>query len=125
MKSKTIWLINSPAFHMARLFEGDWRGSHGTVRFFHNLSLKEAREEAENARKLIKQGIHPAQQKRLDRIKSGLEQANTFETIAKEWLALKDWELVKKPTGPALCENRRGVWTGGKRWQAQVASCST
>ncbi len=61
-----------------------------------DLSLKEAREEAENARKLVKQGIHPAQQKRLNRIKSGLEQANTFEAVAKEWLALKDWEEVTK-----------------------------
>lgn len=61
-----------------------------------DLSLKEAREEAENARKLVKQGIHPAQQKRLDRIKSGLEQANTFEAIAQEWLALKDWEEITK-----------------------------
>lgn len=61
-----------------------------------DLSLKEAREEAENARKLVKQGIHPSQQKRLDRIKAGVEQANTFEAIAKEWLALKDWEEVTK-----------------------------
>lgn len=60
------------------------------------LSLKEAREEAEVARKLVKQGIHPAQQKRLDRLKSGQAQANTFEAIAKEWLALKDWEEVTK-----------------------------
>ncbi len=61
-----------------------------------DLSLKEAREEAENARKLVKQGIHPAQQKRLDRITAGLEQANTFEAVAREWLAMKDWEEVTK-----------------------------
>ena len=56
------------------------------------LSLKEAREESEAVRKLVKQGVHPAQQKRLDRMQSGQEHANTFEAIAKEWLALKDWE---------------------------------
>lgn len=61
-----------------------------------DLSLKVAREEAEAARKLVKQGVHPAQQKRLDRVKSGQEQSNTFEVIAKEWLALKDWEEVTK-----------------------------
>src|SRR3546814_20776452 len=60
------------------------------------LSLKEAREEVEAARKLVKQGIHPSQQKKLDRIKSGPESANTFEAVAKEWLALKDWEDVTK-----------------------------
>lgn len=61
-----------------------------------DLSLREAREQVEVSRKLVKDGIHPSQQKRLDRIKSGQEQANTFEAIAKEWLALKDWEQVTK-----------------------------
>jgi len=60
------------------------------------LSFKEAREETEAARKLVKQGVHPAQQKRLDRMQSGQVHANTFETIAKEWLALKDWEDITK-----------------------------
>ncbi|MGH8644296.1 MAG: tyrosine-type recombinase/integrase [Gammaproteobacteria bacterium] len=58
--------------------------------------LKEARELAEEARKLVKAGIHPSHQKQLDRIKAGQEQANTFEAIAHEWLALKDWEDVTK-----------------------------
>ncbi len=57
-----------------------------------NLSLKEARHEADAARKLVKQGIHPAQEKRLDRIKAGIEQENTFEANAKEWVALRDWQ---------------------------------
>lgn len=61
-----------------------------------DLPLKEARELAEAARKLVKKGIHPAQQKKIDRVKSVHEQANTFEAIAKEWLALKDWEEVTK-----------------------------
>jgi integrase len=60
------------------------------------LSLKEARENVESARKLVKQGLHPSQQKRLDRIKSAHEQNNTFEAIAIEWLALKDWEEITK-----------------------------
>ena len=61
-----------------------------------DLSLKEAREAAETARKLVKQGIHPSQQKQLQRIKSGLEQANTFEVIAREWVGLRDWEEITK-----------------------------
>lgn len=60
------------------------------------LSLKEAREKVESARKLVKQGLHPAQQKRLDRLKSAHEQSNTFEAVATEWLALKDWEEITK-----------------------------
>lgn len=60
------------------------------------LSFKEARDEVESARKLVKQGLHPAQQKRAEQIKSALEQGNTFEAVAKEWLALKDWEDITK-----------------------------
>jgi integrase len=60
------------------------------------LSLKEARDAMEVARKLVKSGIHPAQKKQLDRITAGIEQANTFEVIATEWVALRDWVDVTK-----------------------------
>ena len=60
------------------------------------LSLREAREAMEAARKLVEQGKHPAQQKRLDRIKLGLEHSNTFEIIAREWVGLRDWQEVTK-----------------------------
>ncbi|MDP1679702.1 MAG: tyrosine-type recombinase/integrase [Candidatus Nitrotoga sp.] len=61
-----------------------------------DLLLSVAREKAEAARKLVKAGVHPSHQKHLDRIKVQHEHANTFEAIAKEWLALKDWEQVTK-----------------------------
>lgn len=61
-----------------------------------NLSLKDAREAMAFARQLVHQGIHPAQQKQLDRIKAGFEHSNTFEAIAQEWIALRDWEDVTK-----------------------------
>jgi integrase len=61
-----------------------------------DLLLTVAREKADAARKLVKVGIHPSHQKQLDQIKIGHEHANTFEAIAKEWLALKDWEQATK-----------------------------
>ncbi len=61
-----------------------------------DVSLKDAKEAVEAARKLVKQGLHPAQQKRIKRQQSIHEQANTFETLAKEWMTLKDWEEVTK-----------------------------
>jgi hypothetical protein len=48
----------------------------------------------EAARKLVKKGIHPAQQKQLDRLKATLEQANTFEAIASGLPC--DWEEITK-----------------------------
>ena len=61
-----------------------------------DVSLRDAREAAESARKLVAQGIHPAQQKKLERLKTGVDHANTFEAVAREWVALRDWQQVTK-----------------------------
>jgi len=59
-------------------------------------SLKVAREKAEAARKQVKQGLHPAREQQLVRLKSANEQTNTFEAIVQEWIARKDWEDITK-----------------------------
>ncbi|WP_265583923.1 tyrosine-type recombinase/integrase [Chitinimonas koreensis] len=61
-----------------------------------SVTLAEARERSEAARKLVKQGINPAQQRQLDRIRQAHEANNTFEVVAREWLQTKDWEDVTK-----------------------------
>ena len=61
-----------------------------------SVTLGEAREKCEAARKLVKEGINPVQNRQIERIKREQDSANTFEAIAKEWLALKDWEEVTK-----------------------------
>ncbi len=60
------------------------------------FTLSEAREERARARALVKQGINPAHSRQLDRIKRGQDSATTFEAVAREWVALKDWEEVTK-----------------------------
>lgn len=61
-----------------------------------SFTLAEARDERAKARALVKQGINPAHKRQLDRIKREQESATTFEAVAKEWLALKDWEDATK-----------------------------
>ena len=61
-----------------------------------SFTLAEVREERAKARALVKQGINPSHHRQLDRIKRGQEGATTFEAVAREWLALKDWEAVTK-----------------------------
>lgn len=68
--------------------EAEARRSGGT------FTLAEAREERARARALVKQGINPADQRRLERVKREHEIAMTFDAVAKEWLALRDWEAV-------------------------------
>jgi len=60
------------------------------------FTLAEAREERVKARSLVKQGINPVHHRKLDHIKREQETATTFETVAQEWLAQKDWEEVTK-----------------------------
>jgi integrase len=60
------------------------------------FTLAEARDERTKARALVKQGINPAHNRRLERIKREQESAMTFEAVANEWLALKDWEEITK-----------------------------
>lgn len=60
------------------------------------FTLAEARDERIKARALVTQGINPAHNRQLERIKHDQENATTFEAVAKEWLALKDWEDITK-----------------------------
>lgn len=61
-----------------------------------SVGLADAREKCDEARKLVKQGISPVQNRQFEKIKRELDSANTFEAVAREWLALKDWEEVTK-----------------------------
>ena len=61
-----------------------------------DIPLKEAREAAEAARKQVKEGQHPSQQKQINRLLAERDQKNTFEAIAREWIEGRDWEEVTK-----------------------------
>lgn len=60
------------------------------------FTLAEAREERIKARGLVKQGINPAHNRQLERIKRAQESAITFEAVAREWVSLRDWEEITK-----------------------------
>ncbi len=49
------------------------------------ISLKEAREKRDKARKLISEGIDPIQKKKEEKLKRIIKTENTFEKIAHEW----------------------------------------
>jgi integrase len=66
------------------------------------FTLAEAIREREKARAFVKQGINPAKQRQLDRVKRQQENAQTFEVITDEWLALKDWEEITKTKRKAM-----------------------
>jgi integrase len=50
------------------------------------MGLAEARAKRDEAKKLVKDGVHPSHYRKLERIKQAHEHANTFEAVAREWL---------------------------------------
>lgn len=58
-----------------------------------DVSLEEAREARDKARKMVKAGVHPSQQRKLEVIQRKYEGENTFAAIANEWLEKSkgDW----------------------------------
>ena len=56
-------------------------GDHPTV------SLADARQQRQDARKLVNKGIHPSHHRRAERLATRADNANTFEAVAREWIA--------------------------------------
>lgn len=54
-----------------------------------HISLDDARGERDKARKLVKQGIHPSHSRQAERLATHAENANTFEGVGREWIAMK------------------------------------
>jgi integrase len=50
------------------------------------ISLAEAREARDDARKLVRRGVHPAHHRKSEAIRARYENANAFEAVAREWL---------------------------------------
>lgn len=57
------------------------------------MTLQEAREARDAARKLVKEGIHPAKHRKASRLHASAQAANTFEAVAREWIEQQrdDW----------------------------------
>lgn len=72
--------------------------------------LTDARTLADDARKLVASGVHPAHQRKLLRIQASQDANNSFQSLAGEWLTTKDWTPVTKHKRLALL--KRHVFPG-------------
>ena len=74
----------------ARYWRMDYRcgGKRGTLAFgvYPTVSLAEAREKRDAAKKQLAAGIDPAAQRKLDKIAAVTSRQNTFRLVAGEWL---------------------------------------
>ena len=60
-----------------------------------DVSLAEAREARENARKLLAKGINPSEQRKADKAEDSANKTNTFELWADKWW--QHWQKDKSP----------------------------
>lgn len=60
---------------------------------YSTMKLQAAREARDAARRLVKEGIHPAQHRKASRLVTTADSANTFEAVAREWISQRqqDW----------------------------------
>ena len=63
------------------------------------VSLKDAREKRDKARKQLAEGLDPSQEKKLAKLKQNIDSENSFENIARQALKLGSpaWEQVLAP----------------------------
>jgi integrase len=71
-----------------------YAGKRGTLAFgvYPIVSLAEAREKRDAARKQLASGIDPAAKRKLDKVAAAIGAANTFRAVAEEWLAKRTHE---------------------------------
>jgi len=107
---RSLYLLLNP--NGSRWWRFDYRfdGKHKTISFgiYPDVSLKLARERRDEARTLLATGVDPGAQRKAEKQAKADFGANTFEVIAREWMATrgKEWtESYASKTKSALERN--------------------
>lgn len=79
-----------------------------------DTGLKEARAKRDEARKLLAQGSDPGEQRKAVKADGEERAANSFEAVAREWLAVREAEWTAKQHDKELArlENHAFPWVG-------------
>jgi integrase len=84
---KSLYLEVMPSGSKYWRFKYRFAGKENRLAFgvYPEVSLKEAREKRDKARKQIADGISPSQAKKLEKLQININHQNNFESIAREW----------------------------------------
>ena len=63
--------------------------NHYAIGEYPTIGLADARAERDEARKLVKEGVHPSHNRQTQRLAQAAEGANTFQAVAEEWIGKK------------------------------------
>jgi len=81
-----------------------------------DVGLKDTREKRDASRKLLAQGVDPGENKKAVKAAKVLRAANSFETIAREWLEknLHTWAVSHSSRLLQRLDNDAFPWIGGR-----------
>jgi hypothetical protein len=84
---KGLYIEISPKGGKYWRFKYRYLGKEKRVAFgvYPEVSLKEAREKRDKARKQLADGLDPAQERKLEKLQRNINSENNFENIAREW----------------------------------------
>ena len=80
-------------------FKFSFSGKEGMLSLgtFPKVSLKEARQQADELKEMIRQGINPAMNRKATKAAEKTKDANSFEVVAREWLTLNELARQRQP----------------------------
>ncbi|TKB20451.1 MAG: DUF4102 domain-containing protein [Mesorhizobium sp.] len=83
-------LVTAKGARLWRLkYRFDNKGKTLAIGTYTDTSLAEARKKRDDAKKLLREGIDPSAQKRLDKITASVARARTFSAVANEYVTLQ------------------------------------
>jgi integrase len=78
------------------------------------VSLAEARHKRDEAHRLLAAGVDPGEHKKAAKAAAVERAGNSFEVVAREWLAKRDWVESYRVKVTAWLENDVFPWIGGR-----------
>lgn len=106
----------------ARWWRMDYRrpvtGKRNTLSLgvYPDVGLADARAKRDAARRLLASGVDPGEQRKAEKVAGQERAANSFEVVAREWLAVKahEWSESQHKKEKARLEKHAFPWIGGK-----------
>ena len=105
-KSKTFKLFDGNGLYLlvhtngSKYWRYDYQFTHKrktlALGIYPSISLADARTAHQNARELLKNGIDPSHNKRLEKLTRNIAASDTFKAIAEEWFIQKQGESSKR-----------------------------
>lgn len=87
------------------------RLAHGT---YPEVSLSDARERRDAARKLLAAGVDPSEHRKAEKAAGDERAGNSFEVVAREWLGKRDWVDSYAVKVTAWLDNDVFPWIGAR-----------